>query len=109
MPSAINGRQILKALPLIPVLNNLQNRADFLRGKSPLVTKQVTKLLKNPVRLAHAEFIPFDMQLVSASDQANAQSISDGSQVLIAAAKKKQGFVSVIQGYGHFAHRANQQ
>ena len=72
------------------------------------MAKEVAQLLKHPLGLTDAELIPFDVQLVSASDQSHTQNLSNSSQVLVAAAEKEQGFVSVIQGYHHFAHGANQ-
>ena len=109
VPAAIHRGQVLNALPVAPVLDHVENGAHFLGRESALMAKEVAQLLKHPLGLTDAELIPFDVQLVSASDQSHIQNLSNSSQVLVAAAEKEQGFVSVIQGYHHFAHGANQQ
>jgi hypothetical protein len=44
---------------------------------------------------------------IAPSDEADAKSIPNGPQILIAAAKQEQGLVSVIQINGHLTHRVN--
>ena len=108
MPAAVHRRQILHALPVVSMLDHVQHGANFLGRKPALMAKQVAQLLENPLGLTDTELISFDMKLISARDQANAQHVSNGAQILIAAAEQQQSLVSIIQVYGHFAHRLNQ-
>ena len=98
MAAAFHEREALRQSCLIALAHDFQDRAHVLGRQSPLMLQHFPQLGKDALGLGDALVRSFDLDDVTAGDDAHFQRIADQAQVLIAVAEKQHRLITAVQG-----------